>query len=122
MARESNPVTLPFPPSVNRMWRTFQGRMIISKEGRAFRKAAALAVAASGAEGVGGSECRVTIAAFFPDKRRRDVDNLLKGCLDSLVASGLMLDDSQITDLRIYRAGYDKARPRVEVTITPLGE
>ena len=33
-------LTLPWPPSVNRYWRTFQGRMIISADGRAYRKGA----------------------------------------------------------------------------------
>ena len=29
---------LPYPPSVNHYWRQFRGRMVISKEGRTFRK------------------------------------------------------------------------------------
>jgi crossover junction endodeoxyribonuclease RusA len=34
-------LTLPFPPSVNTYWRTFNGRMLISKKGREYRKAVA---------------------------------------------------------------------------------
>ena len=34
-------LTFPWPPSVNKYWRTFQGRMIISAEGRSYRKAVA---------------------------------------------------------------------------------
>ncbi len=37
--QKQNEIVLPWPPSVNRYWRTFQGRMIISQEGRAYREA-----------------------------------------------------------------------------------
>ena len=33
-------ITLPYPPSVNRYWRNFRGRMVISAEGREFKIAA----------------------------------------------------------------------------------
>jgi Holliday junction resolvase RusA-like endonuclease len=36
-----------------------------------------------------------------PDRRRRDVDNLLKSLLDGLGHAGVYEDDSQIQDLRI---------------------
>lgn len=38
-----------------------------------------------------------------PDKRKRDIDNLLKPLLDSLVDYGALPDDSMIYDLRIQR-------------------
>ena len=47
---------------------------------------------------------RVEIEAFRPDKRRRDLDNLLKATLDGLAHAGVYEDDSQIIDLRIYWA------------------
>ncbi len=31
-------LTLPYPPSINHYWRNFRGRVVISREGRAFRK------------------------------------------------------------------------------------
>ena len=37
----------------------------------------------------------------MPDKRRRDIDNLLKPILDALGQYGVYEDDSQIIDLRI---------------------
>ena len=51
-------LTMPWPPSVNKYWRTFQGRMIISAEGRSYRKAVA-DLKAKGRptyEGTGGGE------------------------------------------------------------------
>jgi crossover junction endodeoxyribonuclease RusA len=47
---------------------------------------------------------RVVIEAWRPDKRRRDLDNLLKATLDGLAHAGVYEDDSQIVDLRIYWA------------------
>jgi crossover junction endodeoxyribonuclease RusA len=97
-------ITLPFPPSVNTYWRMFQNRMIISKAGRQYRKDVQSAVLLQlGNKQLGGA-LKVTIEAFRPDNRRRDLDNLLKATLDSLGHAGVYLDDSQITDLRIYWA------------------
>ncbi|NBW23084.1 MAG: RusA family crossover junction endodeoxyribonuclease, partial [Caulobacteraceae bacterium] len=51
--------------------------------------------------------------AFPPDKRKRDLDNVLKSLLDALTHANVWDDDSQIDDLRIYRnivAGMVKVR------------
>ncbi|NBW20709.1 MAG: RusA family crossover junction endodeoxyribonuclease [Caulobacteraceae bacterium] len=56
---------------------------------------------------------RVVIEAFPPDRRKRDLDNILKSLLDALTHAGVWEDDSQIEDLRIYRstiAGMVKVR------------
>jgi crossover junction endodeoxyribonuclease RusA len=97
-------LTLPWPPSVNKYWRTFQGRMIISAEGRSYRKAVADQVLIQrGAKHYTG-KLRVQIEAFRPDNRRRDLDNLLKAVLDGCTHAGVWEDDSNIVDLRIYWA------------------
>lgn len=97
-------LTLPWPPSVNRYWRTFQGRMIISAEGRSYRKAVADQVLIQrGAKHYAG-KMKVEIEAWRPDKRKRDLDNLLKAVLDACTHSGVWEDDSNIVDLRIYWA------------------
>jgi Holliday junction resolvase RusA-like endonuclease len=57
----------------------------------------------------------LTVRFFFASKRRRDLDNQNKLVLDSLTGIAYK-DDSQIADLRLIR-DYDKARPRVELTI-----
>jgi crossover junction endodeoxyribonuclease RusA len=97
-------LTMPWPPSVNKYWRTFQGRMIISAEGRSYRKAVADQVLIQrGAKHYTG-KLRVQIEAFRPDNRRRDLDNLLKAVLDGCTHAGVWEDDSNIIDLRIYWA------------------
>jgi crossover junction endodeoxyribonuclease RusA len=97
-------ITLPWPPSVNTYWRMFKNRMIISETGRRYRVAVAEQVflQTRGKSTVG--KLKVTIEAWRPDNRRRDLDNLLKAVLDSMGHAGLYIDDSLIVDLRIYWA------------------
>lgn len=110
-------IVLPWPPSVNRYWRTFRGRMLISAEGRTYRQQAV--AAATGGARFGSAKVCVAIQAWVPDNRRRDVDNLLKAPLDALCHAGVYDDDSQIVELSIKRAGLDKANPRLEITVVP---
>lgn len=110
-------IVLPFPPSVNRMWRTFRGRMLLSAEGRKYRTAA-VAAALQAREAFGCTPVEVAIAAWLPDNRRRDADNLFKAPLDALVHAGVIDDDAQILALSIRKAGVDRGNPRLEVTVT----
>lgn len=109
-------LTLPWPPSVNKYWRTFQGRMIISAEGRSYRKAVADQVLIQrGAKHYTGKLC-VVIEAFRPDNRRRDLDNLLKAVLDGCTHAGVWEDDSNIVDLQIYWADAVGGMLKVKVS------
>ena len=101
--QKQNEIVLPWPPSVNRYWRTYQGRMLISQEGRAYREAVTALLIDRGVAPIKG-KLIVEIEAWRPDNRVRDLDNLLKATLDSLTHAGIYNDDSQIVDLRIYWA------------------
>lgn len=104
-------ITLPYPPSVNGYWRNVtiggKGRTLISEKGRKYRQAVAAAWAASGEKKTLG-RLRVEITAIPPDKRSRDLDNILKSLLDSLTHCAAWDDDSQIDDLRIVREPSEK--------------
>jgi crossover junction endodeoxyribonuclease RusA len=109
-------VTMPWPPSVNTYWRTFNGRMIISEKGRLYRKEVADQVLIQrGAKHFAG-KLKVEIEAFRPDKRRRDLDNLLKAILDGMTHAGVWDDDSNIVDLRIYWADTIGGMLKVKVS------
>lgn len=95
---------LPWPPSVNTYWRNWRGHMVISTAGRQYTKAVQEQVEKQGTQTYTGP-IRVVIQAFRPDRRKRDLDNLLKATLDALTKAGTWEDDSQIVDLRIYWAG-----------------
>ena len=107
-------LTLPWPPSTNQYWRSFQGRVIISAQGRAYRKAIIEQVIIQSGARQFEHDLQIEIEVFPPDKRKRDIDNLLKSLLDSLTYAQVWKDDNQISDLRIYRnkqiAGIVKVR------------
>lgn len=97
-------IVLPWPPSVNRMWRSVRGRNILSKEGRAYREAG-LEVLQRQAPQCWPADVRlsVSISVYPPDRRRRDLDNMPKAVLDLLTHGSVYGDDSQIDRLEIVR-------------------
>lgn len=107
-------VTLPWPPTVNTYYRNVKGKTLISEDGRAYRKAVADQVLVQRVKRQEGS-LRVLIEAYPPDRRVRDLDNLLKATLDSLTKAGVWADDSQIDDLRIVRMPTIGGMVKVEI-------
>lgn len=96
-------ITLPWPPSVNHYWRMWRGRMLVSREGRAYREDVCALLAGGGfRKPPPGARIALCMDAFPPDRRRRDLDNLLKSVVDALEHAGLYADDSQI-DLLVTR-------------------
>lgn len=75
--------------------------MVISNEGRAYRKTVAI-LCANLEPFSPDTRLRVSIKAHPPDRRRRDLDNLLKATLDALEGHAFA-DDSQVDDLRVVR-------------------
>lgn len=108
-------LTLPYPPSANRLWRAVKGRQIKSAAYRSWLAEAAVLIAAQRPKPVAGLY-RLTLIATRPDKRRRDIDNLIKPCGDALVQSGVIGDDSDA--LSVY-AGWAEspAAPGVVATV-----
>lgn len=99
---------LPWPPSVNRYWRhptrgPLAGRHLISEDGRAYRAEVMARVLQARVQALQPGRLAVTICAFPPDRRKRDLDNLLKSLLDSLVHARVIADDGLIDRLSIER-------------------
>jgi len=89
-------IVMPWPPSVNRYWRSIgRGRVIISKQGRDYRKAIADLIHKMNLKTTG-EKLTVLIEAYPPDWRLRDLDNIKKALLDSLQKAGVYNDDFQI--------------------------
>lgn len=95
-------VSLPYPPSVNNYWRHVGPRVLISRQGRAFRERVRSVLAMARVKPLDGS-LRVVIALYPPDNRRRDVDNVMKALLDALEHGGAYHDDSQIVKLEVEK-------------------
>lgn len=98
---------LPYPPTVNTYWRNITkgklaGRVLISEKGRAYRKTIQELVLEAGRVRVNG-RISVAIDAYMPDRRKRDLDNILKALLDSIVHAGVIEDDSLIDRITLTR-------------------
>ena len=99
-------LTLPYPPTVNHYWQTtvkrrgqrFYPHIYIGEKGDNYRRQVKAIL--SGVPKLIGP-VQVCIVASPPDKRQRDLDNLLKCLLDSLTKAGLWDDDSQVRSLTI---------------------
>lgn len=95
-------ITLPWPPSVNHYWmQAKNGHRYIGPDGLKFRSE--VRMRAHGMPMVRGG-VSVEIVAHPPDKRRRDIDNLLKSAIDALQHAGLIEDDSNVEFLTIRRS------------------
>jgi crossover junction endodeoxyribonuclease RusA len=110
-------LTLPLPPSTNAFWRSvvIKGavRVLVSREARAWKKLADIAVAAQ-CRRVLENDVSVSIIAYMPD-RRRDLDNIVKPALDCLQGAAYN-NDRQIVKL-VAEKRYDKFNPRLELHI-----
>jgi crossover junction endodeoxyribonuclease RusA len=104
-------IRLPWPPSVNTYWRSVgRGRVLISERGRDYRIAVALAVRERwpGLRHPTRARLVVSIYAWPPDRRSRDLDNLPKAVFDALTHAGVWQDDSQIDGLAVTRLAVTK--------------
>lgn len=87
--------SIPYPPSTNRIWRQGQGRVHKSKEYTDWIALAAWEMRAQlGPKKVITEPFKFTVRANRPDKRKRDLDNILKPILDLLGHYGIIENDS----------------------------
>lgn len=103
---------LPEPPSSNRYWRNFRGRMVKSAEGRAYCHL----VASLKHDTRDPYVLPLTVSIrWYRSRRAGDLDNRAKVVLDAMQGV-VYLNDSQIVELHMYRHD-DKKDPRVEVEV-----
>jgi crossover junction endodeoxyribonuclease RusA len=132
-------VTLPWPPTVNTMWRsiarphrnakvlaamgfnTHRTTVMLSAEGKRFREVAIRLIR----DAMWDARCAlgnlplnidvsVTLRFYPPDKRTRDLDNLLKAIFDACTHAGLWCDDNQVAH---FDARRFEVRPGGEVAV-----
>lgn len=107
---------LPYPPSVNNYWRMCNNRVFVSSQGVAFRnKICAMVKTETSSK----ERLSVFVTVNCPDKRKRDIDNILKSLLDSLQAAGLYDNDTQIDKIFVKRGEIVKGG-NVKVIIKEL--
>jgi len=109
-------IDLLYPPSVNRLWRYGRGRAFKTKAYNDWLEAGEARLLAFNLQSFDGP-VSVEMAVGRPDKRRRDLDNIVKPCLDLLERVGVFEDDSQVHRLNVYWGGE---KGLVQTTILPL--
>ena len=114
---------LPLPPSMNTYWRNFRGRTILSKAGRQYKIDVAECVIDQKVPKLGTNRLKMLIYLHPKDRRKIDLDNRLKSCIDALQDAGVFDDDEQIDHLTIQRATIKSgggATVAIEVIDKPL--
>lgn len=99
-------VELPYPPSVNRMWRHFRGRTVLSSDGKAYKAEVQRLALAKGAELITGS-LRLRVKLLPKTKKDgsasaivMDLSNCLKVAEDAL--QGVCYEnDRQVESIRL---------------------
>ena len=109
-------IKLPYPPSANKYWRRVGRRIIVSNEARIYKRKVAEII--KNDPSFGDSPIKIEVDVYFPDKRKRDLDNCIKILFDSLqmkkdssnniLSKGLFNDDYQIQQYSARRAGILK--------------
>lgn len=127
-------LTLPYPPSVNAVWRAvvvrctpkskaglpYRAKVLLSSRGRQYRKQVLEHMNQQGRPCIPGvPRLAVTFDVHPPDRRRRDVSNIPKAVEDALTQAGLWTDDSQIDELHIYRRSVQRGG-LIHLTVTSL--
>lgn len=113
-------LVFPWPPTVNTYYRNVKGRTLMSKKGRMYRGVCLRCCVWQKTPQIAPEErVRVILNLFPPNKRKFDIDNRAKACLDALQHGGVLPDDEQVDQLIINRCAID-ADERVEIIISPI--
>jgi crossover junction endodeoxyribonuclease RusA len=115
--------TLPYPPSVNKLWQNVRGRVVLTEAARRYKEEAYLiALTSHPAAKIpyfdDVDRLSISLRVYRP-RAIGDLDNTAKIVLDSL-QKVVYRNDSQIVEIHMYR--YDDAlNPRVEVEVSAVG-
>lgn len=108
-------LTLPYPPLLNRYYRVFRGRNVLSADGKAFKENVTAAWYQAGCPFLSDVALLEMSVIVYRPQNRGDIDGYLKSLLDSL--NGLAYrDDNQIAKLTIEKR-VDKKNKRCEIAI-----
>lgn len=114
---------LPYPPALNSLYRSSGKRWYISKKATDYKESVHLLVRpllTPDAPYFIVEQLSVSITCAYPDKRRRDIDGILKVLLDSMTYAGVYTDDSQIKRLEIEVFPHVIKGGKLWVTIRPM--
>lgn len=109
-------LNLPWPPSANRYWRFVGGSIpYVSPEAKKYIQQIKKLHLLN--QFCFNGRLELNIQAFPPDKRKRDIDNILKVTCDSLERAGFFINDSQIDKITVERNELFKPGGKLMVEI-----
>lgn len=121
----STTLRLQYPVSMNKMWRTFRGRTVLSAAGRAYKEQAAALARQAGAQIITGPvRLEVTLHAKKPLRksnrpvRRIDLSNSLKVAEDAL--SGILYIDDHQTHEIVMNVGEPISGGALVITVSAM--
>lgn len=94
---------LPYPPSVNHYYIRTSTGVIISHRGTQYRRDVGYLLNRYRNACRSDARLTVTINVLPPDKRKRDIDNILKCLLDAMEYAKVYDNDNQIDMLTVIR-------------------
>jgi crossover junction endodeoxyribonuclease RusA len=118
---------LPLPPGINQQYATVNGRRVLSKASRKYKKEAGRIIRRLRAEGVVSDKLvaalregyiALFIDFFFETPRRRDLDGGLKIAQDT-ICDALGVNDNRVVDVHLVKR-IDPLKPRIEVELEAI--
>jgi crossover junction endodeoxyribonuclease RusA len=120
---------LPLPPSINQQYATVQGRRVLSKSSRAYKKEVRQAIRRLRAEGtipdalvraLRQGWMALFIDFYFETPQRRDLDGGLKITQDA-ICDALGINDNRVVDVHLVKR-IDPLQPHIDVELEAIPE
>ena len=120
---------LPLPPGINQQYATVNGRRVLSKASRTYKKETIKTIRRLRVQGVISDALVATlrdgyvglfIDFYFETPHRRDLDGGLKITQDA-ICDALEVNDNRVVDVHLVKR-IDPLRPRIEVELEAIGE
>lgn len=108
--------SIPYPPTTNNLFLNVGKRRVRTKGYDNWTAAGAALIALQKPERVSGP-FRLTLVANRPDRRRRDLDNIIKPTADLLTKAGVIADDSNAVEITARWADEIIAGGALTVTV-----
>ena len=120
---------LPLPPGINQQYATVNGRRVLSRASRNYKKEVRRSIRRLRAEGtisdslvaaLRGGHIGLFIDFYFETPHRRDLDGGLKVAQDA-ICDALGVNDNRVVDVHLVKR-IDPLRPRIEVELEAIAD
>lgn len=110
-------LTVPYPPSVNSLWRAGRGRVYRSKKYVDWQDLCFLELSKQECPKTFTVPVSVELSVGRPDNRKRDLDNLIKPVFDILQKAEILEDDSLVHRILSF---WSTDHQNIQIEIFPV--